>query len=120
MDFKDLDIWKKTRVLTNDVYTITKKFPKDEIYGLTNQIRRCAVSVPSNIAEGIGRKTSKDTIHFLYIARGSLFELETQLFLSFDQQYITEFELDQFLLKVVDCKKLINGLINYYQKLIES
>lgn len=118
MEYKELDIWKKTRILANDVYTLTKKFPREEMFGLTNQIRRCVVSVPSNIAEGIGRNTTKDTIHFLFIARGSLFELETQLLLSYDQRYLNETELNEVLSKLVDCKKLINGLINYYQKLI--
>lgn len=118
MEYKELDIWKKTRILANDVYTLTKKFPREEMFSLTNQIRRCVVSVPSNIAEGIGRNTTKDTIHFLFIARGSLFELETQLLLSYDQRYLNETELNEVLSKLVDCKKLINGLINYYQKLI--
>lgn len=118
MEYKELDIWKKTRILANDVYTLTKKFPREEMFSLTNQIRRCVVSVPSNIAEGIGRNTTKDTIHFLFIARGSLFELETQLLLSYDQHYLNETELNEVLSKLVDCKKLINGLINYYQKLI--
>lgn len=118
MEYKELDIWKKTRILANDVYTLTKKFPREEMFSLTNQIKRCVVSVPSNIAEGIGRNTTKDTIHFLFIARGSLFELETQLLLSYDQRYLNETELNEVLSKLVDCKKLINGLINYYQKLI--
>ena len=70
MEYINLDVWKEARKLTNIVYNLTKNHPKEEIFGLTNQIRRCAISVPSNIAEGCGRSTSKDTTHFLFIARG--------------------------------------------------
>jgi len=76
--YTDLEVWKYSRGLVKLVYMLTKSFPKEETYGLTNQIRRCAVSVPSNIAEGIGRQSNKETIHFLYIAKGSLQEVETQ------------------------------------------
>ena len=85
--YKDLDIWKKARSLVKEVYLVTRNFPKDEMYGLMSQMRRCAVSIPSNIAEGYGRQFKKETIQFLHIARGSLFE---------------------------DCKKLLNGLIKYF------
>lgn len=78
-------------------------------------MRRCAVSVPSNIAEGCGRSSSKDTIHFLFIARGSLYELETQFYLSSDQNYLSEEELEISLDKIIICKKLLNGFINYYR-----
>jgi four helix bundle protein len=80
MEYINLDVWIESRKLTNLVYDLTKNYPKEEIFGLTNQIRRCAVSVPSNIAEGCGRNTSKETIYFLFIARGSLYELETQIY----------------------------------------
>ena len=90
--YTDLEVWKYSRELVKLVYLLTKHFPKEEIYGLTNQIRRCSVSVPSNIAEGIGRQSNKETIHFLYIAKGSLQEVETQLYLSFDLGYISEVE----------------------------
>ena len=83
MNYTDLDVWKYSRELVKKVYLLIKKIPKEEIYGLTNQIRRSVVSVPSNIAEGIGRLSNKETIHFLYIAKGSLQEVETQLYLSF-------------------------------------
>ncbi|WP_344832335.1 four helix bundle protein [Chryseobacterium ginsenosidimutans] len=86
------------------------------MFGLTNQIRRCAVSVPSNIAEGCGRNTSKETIHFLFIARGSLYELETQIYLSSDQNYLTEERLKITLNQIILCKKLLNGFINYYRQ----
>jgi four helix bundle protein len=115
--YTSLDIWKKCRKLTSCIYTLTKKFPRDELYGLTNQIRRCVVSIPSNIAEGWRRSYPKDSIQFFHIARGSLYELETQLYLSFDQNYITEDDLNDNLLLIIDCKKLINGFINYYKNL---
>lgn len=83
MNYTDLDVWKYSRELVKKVYLLIKKIPKEEIYGLTNQIRKSVVSVPSNIAEGIGRQSNKETIYFLYIAKGSLQEVETQLYLSF-------------------------------------
>lgn len=79
--------------------------------------RRCSISVPSNIAEGIGRQSNKETIHILYIAKGSLQEVETQLYLAFDLEYISEEELKNILDKVISSKKLLNGFINYYKKL---
>ena len=115
--YTELEVWIEARKLTNMVYEISKKFPKEEVYGLTNQIRRCAISIPSNIAEGCGRQTSKDTIHFLHIARGSLYELETQLLISCDQKYMTKDELKLLTAQIVSCKKLLNGFINYYKKL---
>ncbi|MCD6544467.1 MAG: four helix bundle protein [Flavobacteriaceae bacterium] len=115
--YTELEAWTEARKLTNMIYLISKNFPKEEIYGLTNQLRRCAVSIPSNIAEGCGRQTSKDTIHFLHIARGSLYELETQLLISNDQEYISSEELDIFAVQIVSCKKLLNGFINYYKRL---
>jgi four helix bundle protein len=115
MEYTNLDVWIECRKLTNIVYDFTKTFPKEEIFGLTNQIRRCAVSVPSNIAEGCGRNTSKETIHFLFIARGSIYELETQLYLSLDQNYIEKEEFESILSQIILCKKLLNGFINYYK-----
>lgn len=115
MEYTNLDVWIETRKLTNHVYNLTKKYPKDEIFGLTNQMRRSAISIPSNIAEGCGRNTSKETIHFLFIARGSLYELETHLFLSLDQNYINNEEIETVLLQITVCKKLLNGFINYYK-----
>ncbi|TMM32159.1 four helix bundle protein [Polaribacter aestuariivivens] len=117
MNYTDLDVWKYSRELVKLVYLLTKSYPNEELYGLSNQIRRCVVSVPSNIAEGIGRQSNKETIHFLYIAKGSLQEVETQLYLSFDLEYISEKELKSILEKVISSKKLLNGFINYYKKL---
>lgn len=86
-DYTDLDVWKKCKLLVNNIYELIKKFPKEELYSLTNQLRRCEISIPSNIAEGCGRQHVNDSLQFFYIARGSLYELETQLFLSRDQNY---------------------------------
>ena len=116
-EYYNLDVWVESRLLSVKIYNLTKNFPKEEQFGLTSQIRRCSISVPSNIAEGCGRNTSKDTIRFLYIARDSLYELETQLFLSSDLGFIKKSELDDVLEYVVVCKKLINGFIKYYNKL---
>ena len=117
MNYTELEVWKYARELVKLVYLLTKSFPKEEIYGLTNQIRRSVVSVPSNIAEAIGRQSNKEIIHFLYIAKGSLQEVETQLYLSFDLEYISNDELKNILEKVISCKKLLNGFMNYYKKL---
>lgn len=117
MVYTNLDVWVEARKLTNVLYTITKQFPKEEIYGLTNQMRRCAVSVPSNIAEGCGRQTSKDTINFLHISRGSLYELKTQCFVAMDQRYINEVQFNAIFEVIQTCKRLLNGFINYYKKL---
>ena len=113
--FTELDVWQKSRELVKLVYQLTLLFPKEEIYGLTNQLRRSVVSVPSNIAEGNGRQSNKETIHFLYIAKGSLYEVETQLYLSNDLEYISEEQLKEILEKVISCKKLLNGFIKYYK-----
>lgn len=87
-EYTELEVWIEARKLVNMIYDLSKNFPKEEIFGLTNQMRRCAVSIPSYIAEGLGRKTAKEVIHFLHISRGSLYELETQIYLSKDQNYL--------------------------------
>jgi len=117
-NYTDLEVWQKSRELTNSIYTISKSFPDGERFGLTNQMRRCAVSVSSNIAEGCGRSSFKETVHFLYIARGSLYELETQLYLSQDQKFISNDMGQELQNNVITCKKLLNGFINYYKSKI--
>ncbi len=115
MDYKELDIWVQARMLVKTVYVWTKSFPRDEQFLLTAQVRRCVISVPSNIAEGCGRQSNKETIHFLHIARGSLFELETQVILAGDLNYISD--IDNVLKEIERVKKLLNGFINYHKKL---
>ena len=89
-NYKELLVWKKARIFVNEIYIVTKNFPKDEIFCLTQQMRRAAISIPSNIAEGYGRGTDAQILHFLDIAQGSAFEIETQIYLAFDQKYLND------------------------------
>ncbi len=111
---KDLEVWKKSMDLVGNIYQITESFPHKELYGLTNQIRRSAVSVPSNIAEGAARNSKKEFIQFLYIALGSLAELETQIIIASRLEYLCH--LDTILEDLKFVRKLINGLIYYLKK----
>jgi len=118
--YTELDVWKECRTLVKEVYLITQNFPKEEQYNLISQIQRCVVSVPSNIAEGCGRNSHRDSLHFFYIARGSLYELETQLLLSFDLAYLYKEKLNDILAFIEKCKKLLNGFIRYYKQFISE
>ena len=91
--YTELFVWQKSMELVTSVYKESSNFPKEEIYGLISQIRRCAVSIPSNIAEGFGRKSQQDFIRFLKISMGSLFELQTQLRIAKNLEYL---EVDKF------------------------
>jgi len=113
--YKELDVWIKSRNLVKEVYLVTLTLPKEELYGLSSQIRRSAVSVPSNIAEGYGRQYKKETLQFLHIARGSLYELETQLYICSDLNYINEEQVSKIILLVVENRKLLSGLIKYFE-----
>jgi four helix bundle protein len=95
--FKDLEIWKKSRLFCSSIYQITSKFPESEKFGLTNQLRRASVSIPSNIAEGSSRQSNKDFSRFLRITLGSAYEIETQLLIAFDLSFIEKEELDTLL-----------------------
>lgn len=111
-NFKELKVWQEARTLVKAVYQLSKAFPDDERFGLTNQVRRSAISIPSNIAEGCGRKTDKDFCHFLYVSQGSVFELETQLILALDLEYINQETFDTIEIEVTKVQKMLNGLIN--------
>jgi len=114
--YTELNTWKESRVLVKIVYELLANFPKEELYGISSQIKRSAISVPSNIAEGVGRFTPKDSLRFFYISRGSLYELETQLYLSFDLKFISEKELKTTLGYITIVNKLLAGFINHYKK----
>lgn len=106
---KDLKVWKESMELVILIYAATKEFPKDELYGLTSQIRRASISIPSNIAEGAGRKGSKEFIRFLYIALGSLSELETQIEIALNLNYVKN--LDEVILKIIYIRRMLSKLI---------
>jgi len=107
--FKKLDVWMLGRKLVKDVYRLTEKFPKDERYALTDQLRRAAVSVPSNIAEGSARRSAPDFIHFLSMARGSLAEVYTQIVLAKDLSYVEDISRFEFAMEELGLK--LNALI---------
>jgi four helix bundle protein len=108
--YQDLRVWKEAVDFVNEVYLITAKFPSTEIYGLTNQIRRAAVSIPSNIAEGQGRNSPKEFRQFLGIALGSIGEVETQLIISEKIEYLSQNELIPLLTRLDDFRKMLKSL----------
>lgn len=109
---KDLNVWKKSIDLVTEIYKTTREFPREELYGLTAQLRRSAISVPSNIAEGAARKNNREFVHFLYISLGSLSELETQMIIAKNLNYISTSDL---LDECSDIGKMLINLIKYYK-----
>jgi four helix bundle protein len=110
--FKDLEVWEKSVLFVTDIYQMTQNFPKEEIYGLTSQIRRAAVSIPSNISEGWARKSTKTYIQFLHISRGSLAEVQTQLVIAENLNYTDTKTTTIISEKADEIGKMLNGLIN--------
>lgn len=110
--FSDLIVWQLAHQLALEVYRKTESFPKAEVYGMTSQMRRSAVSVGSNIAEGFGRQGTKEKIQFYCIARGSILELESQLLLSKDLGWINTSDQTILIKKLVDTHKTLNALIS--------
>jgi four helix bundle protein len=109
--YQELVVWQKARSFAGDVYRVTDNFPRSEIYGLTSQLRRAAVSVASNIAEGQGRLTKGEFCNFLGQARGSLLELETQLAISLDLHFLSDDEFKKLEGKSSEVLRMLNGLI---------
>jgi len=110
-NYKELKVWQKAYQFCLGIYEITRRFPKEEKYGLTSQIRRSAISIPSNIAEGYGRKTTGEYIQALYISYGSLCELETQILLASDLDYIGAEKIEIFQKEMGDVERMLKGLI---------
>lgn len=110
-DHKDLIVWQKSMDLLVEVYRLVKKLPKEETYALSDQMRRAAVSIPSNIAEGRGRSSEKDYLRFLFIARGSQAELETQLLVCVRLDYLNESEVESALNLCSEVGRMLNSMI---------
>jgi four helix bundle protein len=110
-DFRELRVWQKAHSLTLHIYSVTKKFPKEEMYGLTSQIRRAGSSIAANIAEGCGRKTDADFCRFLVVALGSGTELEYHLLLSHDLRLLTDNEYELLQQELTEIKKMLNAFI---------
>ena len=110
-NYKELKVWQKSYQLCLEIYRITAKFPKEERYGLTSQIRRAVVSIPSNIAEGYGRKTTLDYIRMLYISYGSVCELETQVLLAEDLDLIEKVRWEPLNKDIAQIERMLKALI---------
>ena len=110
--FRELEVWKEAKQIALAVYELTERFPDREKFGLISQIQRAAISVASNIAEGAGRQHKKEFIHFLHLARGSLFELLTQIEISTELGLINEDDFDDLNERCVTLTKRLNSLIN--------
>ena len=114
MNHKDLDVWKRSMDLVEEIYKLTSNFPSSEIYGLTNQLRRASVSIPSNIAEGAARKGDKELLYFINVAIGSIAEIETQLLIAMRLKYMNE---DNSIFEsATEVRKLLLGFRNYLNK----
>jgi len=108
-NFKELKIWQKGRNFVKEIYLTVSKFPPEEKFALTSQMKRAVISIPSNIAEGAGRRTDKDFLRFLDIANGSAFELETHIYLAYDLDFINEETLNNLITNIEEIEKMIFG-----------
>ena len=113
--YEDLKVWRRAMDLVVCIYRCTGSFPKQEVYGLTGQMRRSAVSIPSNIAEGKGRHSRKELLQFLFHARGSLLELRTQITIAKELEYLSSTEGEKLTNHADEVGRLLNGLINRFQ-----
>jgi len=117
MSYKDLIAWQKGMQLVSAIYDATDSFPQHEVYGLTSQLRRAAVSIPSNIAEGQAHYTNREFIRFLRHARGSLAEIETQILIAQDRGYLQKAVADKLIRQSDELGRVLSGLINSMKKL---
>lgn len=115
-DFRKLSVWKRSHLLTLDIYKVTESFPNNEVYGLTSQIRRSSLSVPANIAEGCCRGTDLEFNHFLIIALGSASEVEYHLLLAHDLDFLSEDIYNELNIKINEVKRMLITLINKIKK----
>jgi len=120
LSHKDLEVWQRSMNLVADIYLLTKTFPKEELYGLVSQMRRAAVSIPSNIAEGRAKKSTRDYIRFINIAYGSAAELETQMLIAKRLDFAVSERGDAILSELSEIGKMLNGLLLGLEKKVSS
>ncbi len=118
--FEELTIWQEARELTNRIYILSKRFPKEELYGLTSQIRRASVSIMSNIAEGFNRRSTKEFINFLIISRASISEVQNDLYISLDLNYINKEDFETIYNHAQKISMSINKLITYLRSQVKT
>lgn len=118
--FKDLRTWQKSMSFIDEVYSLTKTFPSKEQFGLTSQLNRAAVSIACNIAEGWGRESKKSFIQFLRISKGSLFEVDTLLFISVNQKYLDDTKYKELSIQIDEIGKMINSFIFSIEKKLDE
>ena len=111
-NYQELIVWQKAMDLVEEVYTVSKCFPREEIYGLTSQLRRAAVSIPSNVAEGQGRRTTPDFLRHLSIGYGSLREVETQILIATRLRYLAQGKCQEVMSMAAEVERLLNGLMS--------
>lgn len=119
-NFKDLDIWKESRVLTKSIYLLTKSLPSDEKFGMISQIKRCVTSIPSNIAESSAKESDRDFARYLQISLGSCFELESHLILCADLEIIDETKASESLVNIQQLQKKIYSFIKYVNGRVQA
>ncbi|MDD3181478.1 MAG: four helix bundle protein [Alphaproteobacteria bacterium] len=120
LSHKNLEVWQRSMSLVTQIYRLTKLFPKEELYGLTSQMRRAAISIPSNIAEGRSKRSTKDYIRFVNIAYGSAAELETQLIIAMNLDYIANEQMATVSNELSEVGKMLNGLVAGLEKKLSS
>ncbi|MDX1478313.1 MAG: four helix bundle protein [Saprospiraceae bacterium] len=113
-NFRELNVWQRARQFVKEIYRVSGAFPKEELFGLTNQIRKAAISIPSNIAEGCGQGSDRQVMQYCSVAMGSAFELETQLILTNDLDFIDNQAMETLLAEVTEIQKMIHGFINRF------
>ena len=118
-DFTELELRKKMRELKNEIFKLVKQFPDEEKFRLSDQMIRCSRSINANIAEGHGRFSYKDQLHFCIISRGSLSELRNHFFDAFDCSYISNEELQNFQIRIIEIERILNGYIRHLRKKLE-
>ena len=118
--YKNLEAYKESKTLVKQIYALLKKFPKEEQYALCDQLRRAVISVPSNLAEGSGRYSVKEQLHFIEIAYGSLLEVECQLDIAYELQYIAKEDYENVAVQIDKLGALLSGLRNYHLSLISN